>query len=92
MKRKKQKYSYKYLEKLGIKVYLNPVVHVKNKDVNAALLKNKLNINEFNRLFGIQTCPMVDDELAMFPGDCDSVICRMMTGKRTGTQHPLLWD
>lgn len=60
--------------------------------VNWDSLKIKLDelsfTDKFHKYFGIQTCT----EGGPWASDVEDVLERLMSGKLTGTQHPLLWD
>jgi hypothetical protein len=82
--------DYKRLDELGIPVYWDAVPHVKVKEVTAALAKNDMSEQEFNEMFGVQTCPIVGGDAALYPWDTEAVIERMISGRLTGTQRH--WD
>jgi hypothetical protein len=79
---------YKHLKRLGVPVYAVPVIHVKSSDIDRVLTPAQR--NTFNELFGIQTCPVVDDRGELYPWDAEAVLVRMFDGKLTGSQ--LMWD
>ena len=82
------KSQYPELEKLGVRVYEDPVEHVSCADIDAALPADRR--QEFNRLFGIQTCPVVPRGPALYPWDAEAVLVRMFRNRLQGSQ--LHWD
>jgi hypothetical protein len=83
---KKGKQPYPYLTgTLGCEVIENPIPHVKWKQLNAALRKNKI-MKKFSDLFGCQTC-LIDGP---YPYDVEAVLVRIYEKRLTGTQ--LLMD
>jgi hypothetical protein len=87
MKNKINKPKYPNLEKLGVKVIdgcVNP------KELNKSLKKNKMSIKVFDRYFGIQTCPIVDNVLMLYAWDCEDVLTRILENRLIGSQ--LFWD
>ena len=89
--------GYQYLDRLGIKVREScsgGVSYVRNDEVNAAIEKNGLSMEDFSDLFGIQTCPLIDDGetpfAALYPWDVDAVLARMISGALIGSQKH--WD
>jgi hypothetical protein len=92
-KLKKELKQYKRIKELGIEISHDETCDVSGvtiKNLHSALKKNKLDSELFSKLFGVQTCPVVNGKSAMYPWDVEAVLERMMSGKLTGTQ--LLWD
>ncbi len=84
---KKQQKEYPYITKIGLTVNWKPYPHVKISELNERL--EKLGISEkFSEYYGCQT----QREYGPYPSDIEACLCRIYTGKLTGTQHPLLWD
>jgi len=86
----KKKNFYPRLKEIGVKVYLEPIAHVKTVELNEGLNRTGLSIDKFNQFFGCQTCPVVDGVGETYPWDVESVLERMMSGRLSGTQ--LFWD
>jgi len=82
--------DYKRLDELGIPVHLGPMSYVKPDEIQVALEKHGMSMKEFDRLFGVQTAPIVDGKMALYPWDCNAVLERLISGRRTGSQ--LIWD
>ena len=81
--------DYPRLEKLGVKINMEPFPHVRNEELNDALKKAGMSVEKFSEYFGVQTCLMCDDGTAgLYPWDCESTLERLISGKLTGTQ---LW-
>jgi hypothetical protein len=80
--------AYPRLRKLRVKVHYEPVPYVLFADIDKALDQSQK--DQFNKLFGIQTCPCVEAGSAVYPWDAEAVLEVMASGKKTGTQ--LLWD
>jgi hypothetical protein len=79
--------QYKQLDKLGVTIHIIPHPHVKGNELRAALTQAGLNIETFDRLFGIQTMLLCEDgQAGIYPYDAEAVLVRMTTGKLTGTQ------
>ena len=76
---------YKYLTKFGIKIYTKPIRHIKWKELNKVLKKEKI-MDKFSKYFGCQTY-YVDGP---YPYDVEAVFVRIFDKKLTGTQ--LFWD
>jgi len=87
-KNKKIVEDYPYLNKLGIKIYYEPVQYIKPKDLNSKL--NKKQIEVFNELFGAATCPLIGNDPCLYPWDVEDCLARLFSGKIQGTQ--LFWD
>lgn len=82
------KNPYPNLKRLGIPVRKEPCAHVLCKDLDAGMsLEDR---RQFNKLFGIQTCPGVEAGPAVYPWDAEAVLERMNTKRLIGSQ--LLWD
>lgn len=80
----KNKNPYPYCKKYGLKVVEGEI-----QDEQITKLFDRMGkpfVGQFNRLFGIQT----SSASGLYACDVEAVLCRMDTGKRTGTQ--LLWD
>ena len=82
--------DYPRLKKLGVKVNLEPVAHVSTDELNTALDKAGIEKERFDELFGVQTAPLVDGKLALYPWDVEDTLALLMDGKKQGTQ--LFWD
>lgn len=84
MSKNKKIAEYPRIKELGL--------DVKSGIVNRYELNDKLRelklLQKFSKMFGIQT-QTIDGPWA---SDVEAVLERLKTGKRTGTQHPLLWD
>lgn len=87
--------EYKQLEKLAVPVhqYKDQFHYVLNDELNECLTEDEIKL--FAKYFGIQTCAIVQDEdgtdnVAMYASDVEAALCRVFTGKLTGTQ--LFWD
>jgi hypothetical protein len=78
--------QYKYLDKLGIKIYNEFYPYIKPEDLEKALTKEQLNL--FNTYFGSQTClARKDGGIGVYPYDAESVLVRIFEkGRLTGTQ------
>jgi len=81
---------YQQLDTLGIPVHTEPVAHVRQADIEAALGRAGMSRKDFGDLFGVQTGAIVDGEMVLYPWDVEAVLERMISGRRTGTQ--LWWD
>jgi hypothetical protein len=82
--------SYPALRKLKVPVHTakGHFDYVLSADLDARLTEAER--RRFGALFGVQTCPCVDEGLAMYAWDAEAVLVRMKTGRLTGSQ--LLWD
>jgi hypothetical protein len=78
--------DYPRLSQIGVEVNFKPYPYVNPKDLNKAMLKNNLDINKFNELFGIQTMIVINGKGCPYPWDVEAVLERMMSGRLTGTQ------
>lgn len=78
--------EYPRLAQLGIPIQEHPVSHIRRQDLQRGLEKHGLDRELFGELFGIQTMA----EGGPYPWDVESVLERMLSGKRKGSQ--LLWD
>lgn len=84
-------YPYKTLKKLGIHVYYNPdfkMDYVDSDSLDNFLYKQR-NLEyrkEVDIMMNGQTC----GPLGMYPCDLDAALCRLETGKLTGSQK--FWD
>ena len=67
-----------------------PIAHVMAEELNEALDRAELSVTEFNELFGVQTCPLINGQHGLYPWDVEAVLERMISGKLTGTQA--FWD
>lgn len=74
---KKLSEMYPHLHKLGIKIYNDPIPHVRQEDVNKVLTpKQKI---KFDNLFGAQTCTLLSDGMVgLYPYDVEAVFMRML--------------
>jgi len=83
----KKKSPYPRLKQIGITltVHTSGFHYVLPLDLNAALEKHNIR-EQFNKLFGVQTCCMEGP----YASDCESVLERIFSGKLTGSQ--LEWD
>jgi len=59
-------------------------------EIEAALKRENMDIDEFNKLLGISTCPIINGKTMLYAWDAEAVLERMISGMKTGTQ--LLWD
>ena len=55
-------------------------------DLEAGLIRNKINRDLFDKYFGIQTCPTG----GCYPWDCEAVLERVINKKLIGSQK--YWD
>lgn len=74
---------YPRIAELKVRVYRNPMHHVKRKELTSALGDKQA---KFNKLFGIQTCFVEGPDAH----DVEAVLERMASGKLVGSQ--LHWD
>lgn len=83
---------YPRLRELGVSLVWEPVPAVSRALVERAVTAKfgAAGWKTFGKLFGVQTCPMVDGEPGFYPWDAEAVIEVMISGKRTGTQA--FWD
>jgi hypothetical protein len=73
------------LKEMGVPVHVHQDgQHVWGADIHAKLTKEER--KTFNKLFGVQTCPVIDGRPALFPWDAEAVLERMKSGRLTGTQ------
>ncbi len=78
--------DYPRIADIGLTIHTEPCHHVKRTELKAALEKAGIDLPRFYDLFGVQTC-YIDGP---YPWDVESVLERMKSGKRTGTQA--VWD
>jgi len=79
--------SYPALQTVGVPVHTSKRYrfdYVLTSDLDTKLTKPER--QQFNRLFGIQTCPVVEEGSAVYAWDAEAVMVRMKTGKLVGTQ------
>jgi len=84
--REQLKGRYPFIYKLGIPIYFEgECPYVLGKDIKKVL--NKEQMKEFSDYFGAQTgiCTK-DGKCGIYLGDADDCICRVISGKLTGTQ------
>ncbi len=84
----KTKSEYPRIAELGLTIYNLPVAHIKPIELKKKLTKKEY--SEFNKLFGSQTCPIVNGKCGLFPWDTEAVLERIISGKLTGSQK--YWD
>ena len=77
--------EYKWIDKFGLKVHLDPVPHVKREDL-VKILKQKDIEKQFNEYYGCQT----QYSCGPYPYDVEAVFVKIIEGKKIGTQ--LHWD
>lgn len=83
--------DYPRLKQMGIPVGLKRQLrYVLADDLVDGLNRHCLSGDVFDELFGVQTCPVIDDKPAFYPWDVEAVLERMITGKLTGSQK--YWD
>jgi hypothetical protein len=73
---------YPILAELDIPITLEPVLHIKFKDLKDGLKRNKINTKLFNKYFGVQTM----FEQGPYPWDVSDVLIRILENKLVGTQ------
>jgi hypothetical protein len=79
--------QYPYIKQLGLTIVTkcpHSIPGINGKELAKKLGKEKMKV--FSELFGCQTC----GGNGMYVYDVEAVLCRMFTGKKTGSQ--LLWD
>ena len=84
--------NYPNCDKLNIPILTQngKTYFVKRKDLDAGLKKANLDAEKFSKLFGSQTCPVIDSKPCLYPWDVEAVLERMISGKLTGSQKD--WD
>lgn len=88
--------EYKRLDALTVSVRVKGIPYIRCDELTAKLGPGKS--REFDSLFGIQTCPVIEAETkkngdhagCLYPWDAEAVLERMASGERTGSQ--LHWD
>ena len=83
------KASYPHINRLGLKIYNEPISHILPDDLDKVM--SKADRKKFSEYFGIQTMLLRDDMRAgLYLWDVEAVLERMYSGKLTGSQ--LNWD
>lgn len=83
----KRKIDYPRIKQIGLEVINEPIKHVKREQLKTKLQELGLE-DKFNKHFGIQT-QIMEGPYAWDVEDCLELL---LSGKRQGGQHPLLWD
>ena len=85
--------TYTNISKLKIPIYLEPYCHIKSKELDEILKKNKINRKKFSEYFGCQTALLLDDgQIGYYPCDVEPILERLINRKVTGNQKSELWD
>lgn len=83
--------DYPRLKKLGVTFHDRGILC---SELDEKLKEAGMDTEQFNELFGVQTCPVIEIDgeecHGVYPWDAEAVLERMISGKRTGTQ--LFWD
>lgn len=83
------KASYPQINRLGLKIYNEPISHILSEDLTKAM--SRVDRKKFSEYFGIQTCLLRDDgKSGLYLWDVEAILEKMYSGKLTGTQ--LNWD
>lgn len=86
MKKAEPDSLYPRIDSIGLVVHEEPVAHVKRLELKDALVRAGIDPPMFYDLFGVQTCYIEGP----YPWDVESVLERLISGRRTGTQA--VWD
>lgn len=79
--------KYPRIKQLGLEIVNEPIKHVKREPLRDKL--TQLGIYEiFCDKFGQQTCIAE----GLYPWDVEDCLELVLSGKKQGGQHPLLWD
>ena len=86
-KKKQAVVDYPRIKQLGLFVVNEPIPHVSRKQLMIVLKENEIE-ESFSKFFGQQTQIMEGP----YASDVEDCLERVLSGKKQGGQHPLLWD
>lgn len=71
--------SYHHINRLGLKIYNEPISHILSEDLTKAM--SKADRKKFSEYFGIRTCFSVEGKVALYPWDVEGVLEEMDKNK-----------